>query len=461
MGYSLRQLTEESKFCQQLHLDALHGVLPSGTIDEVLQETGAKTQRERKLNLRVVVLWLIALHLFPELPGGEVFARLAQGLRYLWHDPDLDLPGASALCHRRYQLGVRPLWALFHRVCRPMTTQSTPGAFRFGLRLMAIDGALEDVPDTPPNAKAFGRPTTDRGEGAFPQVRAVYLCECGSHALVDAGFWPYCTSERTLAFRLLRSVGPGMLVMLDRGFYGHPMILALLRTGAHALVRLPAGATPERIQTLDDGSYLAYIYPHEGKHRRERRLMVRIIQYTISDPTHPGAGQIYRLATTLLCPKEAPALEVACAYHERWEVELVIDETQTHQRHPHPLLRSRKPEGVLQELYALMIAHYAVRFVMHDAALQTGLDPDRVSFVGALRLLTRSILEFQLAPTQQWEALYQRLLRDLVRYLLPKRRNRSNPRVVKRKMSNFKLKREEHRHWPQPTRSFREALALI
>jgi hypothetical protein len=328
---------------------------------------------------------------------------------------------------------------------------------------MGMDGTVEDVPDTPQNARAFGRQHGSRGDSAFPQVRGVYLVECGTHAVVDAGFWPYDTCERVGALRLLRSVVPGALVMWDRGLHDFDMFVGVRQRGGQALSRLPSNVKPQRIRTLADGSYLADLRPSEYQRRkRGERLRVRIIEYTITDPTLPGSGERHRLVTTLLDAETCPALDLVCAYHERWEIELVIDEVDTHQRLAGRPLRSLKPVGVIQELYGLLIAHYAVRFLMHEAALQAGVDPDRVSFVHTLHVLQDAIPEFQMTSPDQHAQLFDRLLRDVASDLLPERRLRINPRVVKRKMSNFHLKRPEHCQWPQPTsRSFRQAVAVI
>jgi hypothetical protein len=235
-----------------------------------------------------------------------------------------------------------------------------------------------------------------------------------------------------------------------------------LERGAQVLSRLPSSVKPKRIRSLPDGSYLAYLFPSEYQRRkRGERQLVRIVEYTITDPALSGYGETHRLLTTLLDPETCSALELAWAYHERWEIELVIDEVDTHQRLAGRPLRSLKPVGVIQELYGLLIAHYAVRFLMHDAALELGLDPDRLSFVHALRVIADAIPEFQMVALDQMDSLYARLLQDIADCRLPERRPRSNPRVVKRKMSNFRLKRPEHQHWPQPTRPFRQSMAVI
>jgi len=458
----MRNPDADAKFCEELHLEALRKVLPTATIEAVLQAQGVQEQRQRKLNLRVVVLLCVAMNLFSPLGLGAVLGKMAQGLRLSWPDPEYPLPKDAAICYRRYQLGARPMVALFHQVCQPMTTPDTPGAFLFGLRLMAIDGTVEDVPDTPENAAAFGRHSSDRGDSAFPQVQGVYLVECGSHGIVDAGFWPCHTSERVGGFRLLRSVGPGMLVMWDRGFHDFDMIMQTLKQGAHVLGRLPANVKPRLIRKLGDGSYLAYLYPSDPARRKKgEQVLVRVIEYTITEPGVAGFGEKHRLVTTLLDEQAAPALELACAYHERWEIELVIDEVDTHQRLAGRPLRSLKPVGVIQELYGLLIAHYAVRVLMHEAAVEAQVDPDRISFVHALEVIRDAVMEFQIVDATDWPRLYTRLLHDLVSRLLPERRFRINPRVVKRKMSKFPLKRPGQTPAPQKIPAFRQVVALI
>jgi hypothetical protein len=462
MGYRLRQFDTEGKFSSELHLEAIGRAVPISEIKAALRETGVQEIRERKLSMVTVVLLTIAMSIYTRLSLGDVMGQVARGLRFIWPNPDDAVPKDSAIAYRRYQLGARPLVNLFHRVCRPMATPETPGAFLFGLRLIALDGTVEDVPDTPENVAAFGRHTGSRGESAFPQIQGVYLAECGTHAIVDAGFWPCHTSERVGGFRMLRLREEGMLIMWDRGFHDFDMLVRAQKQGAHILARLPSHVKPKQIRALSDGSYLAYLYPSEYQRRKQgEQLLVRIVEYTILDPALPGYGERHRLITTLLEPEPYPALDLACAYHERWEIKVIIDEVDTHQRLAGRPLRSLKPVGVIQELYGLLVAHYAIRFLMHEAALQADIDPDRVSFVHALNVIHGAIPEFQMTTPEQLPQLYTRLLRDIVDRLLPERRLRSNPRVVKRKMSNFHLKRAEHRSWPQPTLPFHQAVAVI
>jgi hypothetical protein len=462
VGFRIREIEAESKFASELSLEAISRAVSPADIEAVLAEHDAMEQRERKLNAFATVLLVIAMNLFTHLSIAHVLRKIAQGLRFVYTDPEYEVAGKAAISYRRYQLGARPLAALFHRVCRPLATPDTPGAYLFGRRLMAIDGTTEDVPDTPENVAVFGRWHSDRGPAAFPQVRAVYLAECGTHAIVDAGFWPIHSGERKGAFRMLRSVEAGMLVMLDCGLYEYDMMQAIVQRESDVLARLPGQVHAKPVQSLADGSYLARIYPSEYRRRsRSEHLVVRVIEYTFDDPARTGHGERHRLVTTLLDPEACPALDLICAYHERWEIEITIDEVDTHQRLLDRPLRSQRPVGVIQELYGLLIAHYAIRFLMHEAACQAGVDPDRISFVHALCVLQDAIPEFEMTAPEQLARLYARLLNDIADELLPARSDRINPRVVKRKMSNFKLKRPEHYHWPQPACSFSEAVALI
>jgi hypothetical protein len=462
MRYRLREIAEDSKFSRELKVEAIRRAVPEKKVEAALAAEGVETIRERKLNLLVVVMLIIVMNLYTHVSIGGVMKKLGRGLRYVWPNPDYRLPGASAIVYRRKQLGARPMVHLFHQVCQPLAQANTPGAFLFGLRLMGIDGSVEDVPDTPENAKVFGRHHSDRGQSALPQVQGVYLVECGTHAIVDAGFWPYHTSERGGGYRLLRSVEPGMLVMWDRGLHLFDMVAGVVQRGGHVLSRLPAHIKPEWVRTLADGSYLAYLYPSDYKRRQAgERILVRVMAYTLTDPALPGYNEPHRLITTLLDPEAYPLLGLICGYHQRWEAEITFDEIDTHQRLLDRPLRSRSPVGVIQELYGLLIAHYVVRTLIHDAALQADLDPDQLSFVNAVQVICDAIPEFQMTAPEQLPQLYARLLRDIAAERLPQRRLRSNPRVVKRKMSNFRLKRPEHQPWPQPAASFRQAVSPL
>jgi hypothetical protein len=452
----------ESKFCQELKLEALQGVIPRETIHAVLCAYGAHAARVRKLTMVVVVWVVLAMHLYPRVAIPALLAKLGRGLRLAWPELTESYPTASALTYRRYQLGARPLAALFHQICVPLATPHTAGAFLGRWRLMAIDGSVKDVPDTPANAAVFGRHGTDRGPAAFPQLLVVTLTECGTHAVVDAGFWPCHTSERVGARRLLRSVGPGMLLMVDRGLYSYAMVAATRQRGAHVLFRVPAGPQFSPVRVLADGSTLVWLEERApGGRKTGQRLLMRLVEYTLTDPARPGYQERHRVITSLLNPRCLPAREVACAYHERWETEITIDEQDTHQRLVNQPLRSQKPVGVIQELYGLLLAHYAIRFLMHEAALTAEVAPTRLSFVHALRVIEDAIGDFEIPAPDLLPFYFARLIGDIATGRLPPRRNRICPRVVKRKMSKWPLKRAEHRRYPQPSGSFRDAVCLI
>lgn len=459
---SLRQIEPDVHFTEEATLDALGQTLARPRIEAVLQSLGVREQRTRKLTMVLTVLLCITMSLYTEEAIDDVLRKLLQGPRFLRPDDDLEPASAAAICQRRRQLGVAPLETLFHAVCRPLATPETQDAFLFGLRLMAIDGTTEDVPDTAVNVAHFGRARGSRGDSAFPLVKAVYLCECGTHAICDAVFQPYAVSERAGGLQLLRSLTPAMLAMWDRGFHSFDMCNQCCARGAHFLARASTALKLTPRQVLSDGSYLAELRPSQYKRRqRGEQLLVRVIEYTIDDPVRPGHGLRHRVLTSLLDAVAYPAKQLASAYHERWEIEITIDETDTHQRRPRQPLRSRTPAGVTQELYGLLLAHYAVRSVMHAAALRAQVAPDRLSFVHALRIVRQAVFEFQIIAPDQQPAWYERLVRDIGRQQLPARDLRCNPRVVKRKMSNFTLKRDIHRHVPQPTKPFADAIVIL
>jgi len=462
MRYTIREIEAESKFSQTLTLEALKDVIPMAMIDQVLEETGRVTRRERKLNLRLTIWALIGLFLYA-CSWARVLRHLAQGARLAGPDPTWTLPGASALIYRRQQVGVRPLACLCRRVCQPVAQLETPGAFRFGLRLVALDGTVDAVADTPANARVFGRAKGRHGESAYPQVRGVHLVECGTHAVLDATFWPYRIGERRGATRLLRAVRPGYLLMWDAGLHSFDLVHDVAVRGAQVLARLPAGVKPERVQTLPDGTWWAYLRPTEPARRRAgERQLVRVVEYRLTDPALPSFNRPYRLVTTLLQPEPYPALDLVETFLTRWEFELTLDEIETHQRLSATPLRGQTPKSILQELYALVLVHYAIRALMGAAATQAELPPTRLSFIHAVDIIRQAICEFQLLAPVSHSALFKRLLADLAAARLPPRRFRTAPRLVKCRVSKFMRKNPNH---PPPLKlsssSFRECIALI
>ena len=461
MGYKIREIDTECQFCEQVTVDVIHQVIGLNEIQQVIADCQVKEQRVRQLPALLTVLLCLVMNLMTELSLRFVLIRLVRGTRLLSDRGIGQLATKGAVSQARYRVGAKPLETLFKRVCRPIATPETPGAFAFGLRLVAIDGTVEEVADTPANARYFGRHHADRGAAAFPQAQGVYLCECGTHVIFDAGFWPIHTSEHVGAQRLMRSVEAGMLLMLDRGLYSYERVNTALQQDAQVLCRLSSTLKPTGVEVLPDGSYLSTIFPADRARRQAgEHLVVRLIEYTIDDPDRPGHGNVHRLLTTLLDPQAYPVLDLISLYHERWEVESTIDELDTHQRLLDRPFRSRQPVGVIQEWYGLLLAHFVIRSIMHQAAVSHQLDPDRLSFVDSLRLITDAISDFQLVHPGHHPRLWQRLLDDIATCVLPPRVDRINPRVVKCKMSKFKKKRPEHFHPPRPL-PFREGVVIL
>lgn len=463
MTYRLRHLTPQDKDCQHLRLDLVDQIIPLQTIEQVLDETGRWEQRVRKLSMISMVYFVIALGIWANLSYKQVLYKLSQALRFLRRQSCAQLPTSHALSTRRQQLGSLPLQRLFERCCRVRATPETPGAFRFGLRVMALDSTIENVPDTAANAAAFGRPSSQHGPGAFPQVKGTYLVECGTHLLVAAQFTPWRRNERLVAPQLLLLLPTDALLTWDAGLHSYALVRQLVvDLRRHLLGRLPAAIPTPIVKGLPDGSYLTALQPESARAQGQEPLLLRVVEYTITDPALPGYGQRHRLLTSLLDPALASAQDLIEAYHERWEIEIVIDELDTHQRLARRTLRSKTPEGVSQELYGLLLGYYAVRALMLQAAQSQTLDVDRLSFTHALCVIECALPEFQLTDPAEHPALHERLQADLLAVQLPPRCLRTNPRVIKRKRSKFLLKRQEHRHPAQPqAERFVEVVCVI
>jgi hypothetical protein len=451
MYYRIRQRNPDSALSEVARLQAIEQVVPCRLVTEVLEHYQCQQQRVRKLYMSLVVYLLIAMNLFARERLALVLGRLVVTFRWLFAEEPLPPAGDAAIHYRRKQLGVAPMVEIFHRVCRPLAVVQTKGAFLFGLRLMAIDGKQMNLYDNASLEKHFGRPTTSRGKAAFPQARLVGLVEIGTHAYIDAGVWPLSLPERACALRLTRSLASGMLLLVDRGLYSKEMIAGARAHGAHVLFRVPAHVKPTFLKRLPDGSWLIRLTGDQE--------VYRLICYTIRDKNNPGNKKTYRLLTTLLDPFIAAGSGLALTYHERWEIEQVYDETETHLFGGNTPLRSRSVMGVVQEVYALLIAHYAVRAVMHDSALMANVDTDTLSFTAAMTIIEETIPLFQIAAPDSYPVVYQRLLKDIVAQTVQQRPPRSYPRVVKRKMSNFPLKRAgQHGRRCLP---YKQAICLI
>lgn len=376
-----------------ISLGFLAAFFPAGRIDAVLEETGGLEQRKRLLPSRVVVYYVLAMALYASAGYRELYRLLVEGLRSV--DPLLSIvvPQKSAFSKARARVGSGPLRRLFAETAHPMASPATPGAFYRGWRLMSLDGSTMEVPDTPANEAHFGRPGVSRGEqSAYPRLRWVALGEVGARAIVGLEAGPYGRAENSLVRGLLGLLSPGMLCLCDRNFYGFELFDEARQRGADLLWRIKKNLVFPVEERLPDGSYLSRAYPSSRKARKVHSgLPVRIIDYRLEDPGRPQAEPRYRLVTTILDPEAAPADELAALYAERWEVEISIREIKTYQGRAHAVLRSKKPDGVLQELYGLLTVHYTIRWLMHEAATAHEIDPDRLSFTHALQSVRRKL----------------------------------------------------------------------
>lgn len=455
-------------FSNGLVLEALERYLPARTIDRVLTRTARHSRRVRKAPAGAVVWLVIAMGLWGDADVPSLWRQVVGTLAALWlavagGKP----PGKSALSEARARLGARPLRQLFVATAGNAATAGTKGATYKGMPLKAMDGQKYSIPDTPANAKAFGKPSTTRdGEkvsGGYPQILVNRLIEVGTRMTIEAVIKPQDQNEHPTAPRLLRHCRRGDLVMWDCGFYSYDLVKQAIEQGTFILGPVASHIVLERVKTLNDGSYLARIHPnsYDRKHNRNG-LIVRVMEYTFDDPGRPvRGGQRHRLITTLLDAELYPAKELIVLYHQRWEIEIANDEIATHQLARRVDLRSRNPVGVVQEMYGILLAHNAVRAMMHEAALGVDVDPRTLSFIHAVRVLRETIPLMRAAPTHALQPIYRAMIAKIAQGVLRPRDNRINPRVVKVKMSNFAKKREEHYHAPQPRKSFVDSIVLL
>ncbi len=378
------------RLSDRIALGVLTRVFPPELVDEVVAECGRVEQRSRLLPARVVVYFVLAMCLFSGQGYEEVARLLTQGLEHArrWEKP-WRVPTTGAIGRARRRLGPEPLKALFARVCRPVADRETAGAWYGQWRLVAVDGTTFDVPDTEANSASFGRPGSGRGQGrsAYPQVRLAALVECGTHAVFAAATGPLSVHEQQLVPGLLDRLGPGMLMLADRGITGFGLWRAASGTGAELLWRVRKNIVLPVVEAFSDGSYLSEIFASGDQSHRDP-ISVRVVEYTLG---RPGDDTVYRLITSIRDPVQAPATELAGLYHQRWETETTLDEIKTHQGGPRLALRSQHPDGVEQEIYGFLLVHHALRDVMHRTAHQTGTGPDRLSFIRTLRIARRHV----------------------------------------------------------------------
>jgi hypothetical protein len=413
------------RLADYLSASLLARVYPPALIEEIVREHGVASKRRRTLPALTTSYYCIALSLYPECAYEPVFEALAEGLQWAQggqlrlarSTPSESSVSKSSISAARSRLGVAPLKSLHQRACVPLADATTqPEAFYAGLRLVAIDGSHFELPDEPDNVKAFGKPGSRNGVAAYPQAQCAVLIECTTHAILAAEIGAYRDAEWDVCEPLLPYLNSSMLCLADRGFSGVEHWQKARATGAHLLWRVKGNRILPVIKPLPDGSYLSVIYPARdaaGRVKRSRKnrtdgIEVRVIEYSLPETALGGNehgnkpdGKVrrkkrsapvtrYRLITSILDPTTAPALELAALYHERWEVEAVFDELKTHLVDRRRCFRSKTPEGVRQEFFGWVLAHYAVCWLMHQAAGSQRIRVRTLSFTGNLRLIRLS-----------------------------------------------------------------------
>ena len=407
-----------------------------------------------------VMMWVVlAMGLFTEMPIRQVF-KACRRIR-----EDEETPARSTLCMARQRLGSQPLVDLHRIVVRPLANEQTPWAFYRGLRKVGIDGSIYDVPDCDAH-QHLGRSSGSRGEGPFPQVRKLSLVELGTHVELALAYGGWKDSERAMFPQLIDSIPTDSLLMLDAGFYSFKLWKSLCFR--HKLLfRVQKSMVFKPLQFFDDGSFLAKVY-HSNWYRQNDSggILVRVIEYTIDDAQRTGHQEKHVLLTNLLEAELFPAEELICEYHQRWEHEQVFDEQKTHQdptraeKTTH--FRSETSDGLRQEIYALSLAHFVTRSLMFEAATAKKIDVDRISFKACFQILKTRLPEYHPAEGKtRLEDWLRAVIWEMGNEIIPPRRNRINPRVIKRKMSKWDKARPEHRNLLPLKKTFHETIVLL
>lgn len=380
----------------RMGIGVLAEAFPLQTVRAILVATGREGKRKRLLPASMMVYYIIALGLFVSVGCREVLRRLLDGAMWIFPG-QVRVASESAITQARQRLGSKPIEALYRAVVQPIAKKITPGAWFGRWRIVTLDGFTLDVAESDKNLAAFGRPGASRGQSAYPQTRVIGFVENGTHVLFGAEMDRYEVGETTLARRILSRLRRNMLCLADRNFFCYPLWKQAVATHAALVWRARLDLVLPVVRKLADGSFLAKFYP-SPKHRREDRegMVVRLVDYRID-----GYRHTYRLVTNVLNPAQAPARELARLYSERWTIETALDEIKTHLRGRHIVLRSKLPELVRQDVYGLLLAHYGIRFVMHDAALSEDISTEELSFVHTLRVVHRKLPWFVSFPPSE------------------------------------------------------------
>ena len=405
MARTVAELPKGTRITDYISLGVITKTFPLAKVKAAVAAAGKASRRQRDLPAHVVVYYVIALALYMPVSYREVLRCLLEGIRWLLGPTAaVKVAGKSGISQARSRLGWGVVQQLHDEVVRPIAGKGTQGAWYRKWRLVSLDGSTLDVADETENAAAFGRPGVSRGASAYPQIRFVSLVENGTHVLFGSQMADYNTGEITLAKTVLPCLEKGMLCLADRQFFGFELWNQARATGADLLWRVKKNLRLVCEKRLPDGSYLSRIYPSERDWRHKTNgVVVRVVEYRLEGVA--GAEPIYRLVTSILDPEQAPAQELAALYHERWEIETALDELKTHLRGAKIVLRSKTPDLVRQEFYGFMMAHFAIRGLMHEAALKADQDPDQLSFLHAVRVVRRKLPVFHAIPPSAQESI--------------------------------------------------------
>jgi hypothetical protein len=401
MARTAARLLAGSRITDLVTVGVIARTFPIAKVRAVLTQTGRASVRERELPAHVVVYYVITLALFMNASCREVLRCLLEGVQWLSAPRGpVKVTSKSGISQARTRLGSEVMRRLHDEVVRPIATAQTKGAWFRRWRLVSLDGSTFDVADDPALEAEFGRPGAGHGESAFPQVRIVCLVENGTHVLFATKMAGCATSELALAREVLPALGEGMLCLADRNFFGFDIWTLAQGTGAELVWRVKQGRDLPEDERLADGSYLSRVYPGDKVRKRQSAgIRVRVIDYRLHGVA--DAEPMYRLVTTILDPAQGSAQELAALYHERWEIETALGELKTHLRGAKIVLRSKTPDLVRQEIHGLLMAHFAIRGLMHEAALRADEDPDRLSFLHAVRVIRRKISAFGVIPPSE------------------------------------------------------------
>lgn len=452
-----REAAELGRWPESERTAALKRIVSRSAVKEALRACGCDRFACKRMPGWLVVWLVIGLGLF----ACDCYRQVYRWLRH-W-DSRADTPGRSTLCEARKRIGVGPLVRLARSVVRPLAVLGRPWTeqcFYQGMRLVALDGFVVKLADTPQNARIFGRPGGPSA-GAFPQARLLGLCEAGTHVMFHWLLKPITWGEPSFCLPLLKKLPVGCLLLWDRGFRRYDLVQAVLQRSSHLLARARKDMHLRLLRRLSDGSYFAKLYRNAADKKADRDgIPVRVIDYTIDDRARRGGKPMERnrLITTLLDHKKHPAKTLVELYHVRWEEELSIDELKTHQLE-RPTLRSQTPAGVVQEVWGLMLAHFVVRDLMYQAAAEAGVPPVRLSFTATLKILRCRLAECP-APGRKRTAWWNALVQEVSRETIEPRRDRVNPRVIRVQRSKWPRKRKKHYDYPQPKKKFRESIVI-